>query len=160
VKKRIDGATESAEKALGNVSEVADTDRILMSLVMLTMSITHNAIVANLGNPTMRKCLVVFGALVKAHAEGDLQESMLQLLGSASMNRQTVEGYFRDLSQAFDWAVDIIRGPSMGDFVNENARLIAINGCREMMENGHHREAMFWIASMRTICQRVIERDA
>ena len=94
------------------------------------------------------------------HAKPALHQSLLQLFGSHSMDRKEVEMYLKDLSITFDRAVEIIQSPSMGDFVNIAARPVAIDGAWEMINAGFYREAMFWIAVMRAICQVTIQQDA
>ncbi|HYP59907.1 MAG TPA: hypothetical protein VEQ36_05715, partial [Thermomicrobiales bacterium] len=42
----------------------------------------------------------------------------------------------------------------------EVARPIAIDGNREMIDRGYHREAMFWIAATCARCQKVLATDA
>ena len=89
-----------------------------------------------------------------------LYEAVLKFLGSDGMDRHDVEGYYHDLITTFDRAVEIARSPTIGDFVNAEARPIVIGGAWELIESGFHREAMFWILLMRTICQSTMDNDA
>jgi hypothetical protein len=124
------------------------------------MGIAQIPALAHLMNPTMKKCLVVFQKLMENHAKPALHQSLLQLFGSHSMDRKDVEMYLEELSITFDRAVEIIHSPSMGDYVNKAARPIVIDGAWEMVYDGFHREAMFWIAVMRAICHATIQQDA
>jgi len=97
---------------------------------------------------------------MKNQGRQNLHESMLQVYGFQSINQVDVERHFQDLTNTFDYALEIIRSPSMADFISPLARPVVIDGSRELINDGFHREAMIWIVSMRTICQQTILQDA
>jgi len=97
---------------------------------------------------------------MKNHGKQALHESTLEFLGSQSMARDDVIRHLEDLSNTFDRAVEIVRSPSTGDYVNKAARPVVIDGSWEMVNDGFHREAMSWISVMRAIFQETILRDA
>ena len=108
----------------------------------------------------MRKCLVVLLRVVERRGECSLHESVLEFLGSNLMDRKVVERHHQDLTTTFDRAIEIVRSPSIGDFVSIAARPVAIAGSWELIEDGFHREAMLWILGMRAVCQATIQQDA
>jgi hypothetical protein len=64
------------------------------------------------------------------------------------------------LSAAFDYAVDVIKTPFYGDFdLQDLSRPIIVDGSRELIEAGFHREAVFWVLCMRNWVQNAIEND-
>lgn len=159
--------TERVERARVHTLEVLHdlqmSDDVVGSVTPLffaVMGMTQIPAVADLRNPTMRKCLVVFLELVERQRKRPLHESVLKFLGSDAMDRKAVERHHRDLVTVFDRAVEIAQSPSIGDFVNITARPVVIAGSWELIEDGFHREAMLWILSMRALCQATIEKDA
>jgi len=74
---------------------------------------------------------------------------------------ETIVHQFAAMTEAFDVTRQVIRTPVFfaSDF-SDVARPIAIDGTREMIDRGYHREAMFWIAATYARCQRVLATDA
>ena len=159
VRTRIEGVRDLVLSSFDNL-KAGTVEECMMHLPLAVMGIAQIPALANLMNPTMKKCFVVFQKLMENHGKQVLFESLLRLFGSHSMDREDVEKYLEDLSITFDRAVEIIRSPSLGDFVNIAARPVVIDGSWEMVNDGFHREAMFWIATMRAICQATIQQDA
>jgi len=159
VRTRIEGVRDLVLSSLDNLKASA-VEECMMHLPLAVMGIAQIPALADLRNPTMKKSFVVFQKLMENHGKQALHESLLELFGSNSMDREDVERYLEDLSIIFDRAVEIARSPSLGDFVNIAARPVVIDGSWDMVNDGFHHEAMFWIATMRAICQATILQDA
>jgi hypothetical protein len=91
----------------------------------------------------------------------DLHEALLDLLGSGEMSRPRVERHLHALDDLFDTASRVIQTPFpfAGD-ISPVARSTEIDGSRELLERGLHREAVFWIAVTAARCQKVLYEDA
>jgi hypothetical protein len=89
-----------------------------------------------------------------------VHEQLLDLLGSANLTRSQVEHHLMTMTEAFDAAKRIMKTPVFfASDLSDVARPIAIDGTREMIERGYHREAMFWIAATHSRCQHVFSVD-
>lgn len=122
---------------------------------------THVLLVAGLKNPTVRQRYVAVRDLLKEYDHSDLYEALLEVLGCARMSRVRVEHHLAALAGAFDAAKGVIRTPvPFASDISDLARPIAIDGSRELIERGDHREAVFWIVVTWSRCQKVLYHDA
>jgi hypothetical protein len=134
-------------------------DQVFAWLYPLSMP-THITLVAGLENPTVRKCYVACGELLARYGQLPLFESLLRLLGSAEMDRRQVESLLDSCAEAFDCAKGIVKTPFFGaSIISHATRPIAIDGSRELIDSGHHREAVFWIIAIHTFCQKALHND-
>lgn len=95
---------------------------------------------------TLRRGFVLSGELLEAWGRKDLHEEALELLGSARLSREDVERFLSHFDEAFDLAVRVKRQPVHYDFkFREHLRPYYVDGTREMLREGRHREAVYWI---------------
>ncbi len=91
----------------------------------------------------------------------DGYETLLELLGCAQMSRARVEHHLAALADAFDAAKAVVKTPYFfTSDISNLARPIAIDGSRELIERGNHREAIFWMVATYARCQKVLYHDA
>ena len=122
---------------------------------------THVLLVAGLKNPTVRRRYVAARELLAEYGRLGFQEELLALLGCADMDRRRVERHLAAMAEAFDAAKVAIRTPyRFGSDISDSARPIAIDGSRELIERGLHREAVFWIAATYSRCRTIFAADA
>ena len=122
---------------------------------------THVLLVAGLRNPTVRRRYVAVRELLAEHDQLDLYEKLLELLGCAQWTRAQAEHHLSALSEAFDTARTLDTTPFFfGADLSDIARPIAIDGSRELIERGQHREAVFWLAATWSRCLKVLEHAA
>jgi hypothetical protein len=122
---------------------------------------THVLLVAGLKNPTVRRRYVAARELLAEYGRLDFQEPLLALLGCAEMDRKRAEQHLAAMAEAFDAAKVTIRTPyRFGSDISDIARPIAIDGSRELIERGLHREAVFWIAATYSRCRTIFAADA
>jgi len=162
VRKRCEKARQNVQSDYLEEMIRADTlcDQVL-NLLWAVMEMAQIPALAHLRNPTVRKCLVVFGELLMAQGKRSLHESLLTLLGSVGMNQGQVESHLQECISAYDRAIEVISTPFWGDFdVNDQMRPIAVDGSWELIDSGYHREAVFWILSVHTVAQMAIQNDA
>jgi hypothetical protein len=103
----------------------------------------------------MRGLLLELGEL-------ELYEETLDAFGCARLSRVEVESYLSTALAAYDRALLVKRRPSPSDGLrlNPSARAYAAEGARDLIEQGYHREAMYWIWHFHTIAQVALEFDA
>ncbi|MBV9279983.1 MAG: hypothetical protein JOZ41_07880 [Chloroflexi bacterium] len=122
---------------------------------------THVLLVAGLRNPTVRRRYAAVRELLAERGRLGFHETLLDLLGCATLSRRRAEEHLAVLTEAFDVARGVIRSPfSFASEISEVARPLAVGGSRELIERGLHREAMFWIAVTFSRCQKVLAADA
>lgn len=122
---------------------------------------THVLLVAGLRNPTVRSRYVAVHNLLAEYGRLDIHEELLELLGSAHLSRPQVEHHLATMTDAFDIAKSVIKTPVFfASDLSDVARPIAVDGTRDLIERGYHREAMFWIAATYSRCQHVFAVDA
>ncbi len=122
---------------------------------------THILLVAGLRNPTVRKRYLAVRELLTDYDQAGFYPTLLEMLGCQAISRSQVEQHLISLSEVFDTASAVIRTPF--DFaadIHADARPVAVEGSRELIERGDYREAVFWIAVTYTRCQKVLALDA
>jgi hypothetical protein len=124
------------------------------------MAVSGLLAVAELKRPTTRRTLALLHELLAAHGRADLQEIALVVMGSAALDVAAVERLLDQTIAAFDRAAAVNRTPvPYGFAIQAHLRPYYLAGTREMIDQGLHREAVFWIACLDTI-YFVLENDA
>ena len=122
---------------------------------------THMLLVAGLKNPTVRLRYVTTRALLSEYGYLEFYETLLEMLGCADMSQPRVEHHLAALTDAFDCAKSLIKTPFFfASDISDVARPIAIDGSRDLIERGYHREAIFWMVATYSRCQKVLYHDA
>lgn len=122
---------------------------------------THILLVAGLKNPTVRKRYMAVRELLAEYGHLDFYDTFLEMLGCAHMSRASVERHLAALEDVFDASKAVVRTPFFfASDISDIARPIAIDGSRELIERGYHREAIFWIVATYCRCQKVLYHDA
>ena len=121
----------------------------------------HLPLVAGLQNPTVRKRYLAARELLAAYGHQDCYAPLLNLLGCATISQAQVAGHLDALAAAFDAAATALRTPIFfAANLTPAARPVAIDGSRELIARGDHREAIFWIVATYSRCLQVLHRDA
>lgn len=116
--------------------------------------------VAQLKRPTTRRTLALLHELLHAQGQADLQEAALEVMGSAGLEVAAVERLLDQTIDSFDRAAAVRRTPvAYGFAIQPHLRPYYLEGTREMIAQGLHREAVFWIACLDT-AYAVLENDA
>jgi len=143
--RRLD-ARIKVEVGLASLPAEAPFHEQVLSWVFPTGVLTHILLVAGLRNPTVRRRYEETVHMLTAYQLDDIYESLLEVLGCDRMTRDQVERHLAAVSEAFDAAAKIVDAPfPFASDISELARPIAIDGSREMIVRGLHREAVFWI---------------
>ena len=124
-------------------------------------ALAHIVLVADLRNPTERKCLVAAREVLARYDHLSLHAALLDVWGSAGLSRDRVMSLLNSCAEAFNVAITIVRTPFFGaSTISDHARAIAIDGSRELIETGYHREAVMWIVVIHSWCQKALHNDA
>jgi hypothetical protein len=122
---------------------------------------THVLLVAGLKNPTVRQRYVAAREVLAQYGRLDFYPTLLEMLGCTRMSRARVEHHLAALADVFDAAKTQVKTPfSFASDISDVARPIAIDGSRELIEQGYHREAIFWMVVTYSRCQKVLYHDA
>lgn len=130
------------------------------SWLFSTGALTHMVLVPALENPTVRKrYLAARSVLIRYGFEREYL-AMLDLLGARHLTSEQVGGYLDAMTEAFDAAKQVIRTPFFfAADISDVSRSVAIDGSRELIEAGDHREAIFWIVATYCRCLKVLFTD-
>ncbi len=122
---------------------------------------THIILTAGLKNPTFRKCLVESKEVLDRFGHLDLHDEMLSNLGSSKMNQEQVETHLYALTEVFDIAKEIVKTPFfLSTDISDCGRPKIIDGSKQLIDAGYYREAIAWIGTFFSCCQKVIYNDA
>jgi len=133
----------------------------VMSWLFAAGATTHILLVAGLKNPTVRQRYGAVRELLAAYQRSGFYPTLLDLLGCAQMIQRRATAHLVALSAAFDAATAVIQSPFFfAADITQNARPVAIDGSRKLIERGDHREAIFWMVATYSRCQQVFYQDA
>ena len=117
-------------------------------------------LVAGFCYPTIRRSFVVAREVLRHAGREEVADELLRLLGSFALSRREVEMLAEEAERTYDIAVNVRRTPVVLDWnVSRDARGLERAAVREMIEAGHHREALFQLLLVRTVAQGIIEND-
>ncbi len=156
---------EHAMAAVRNIAQSLDAAAPLhdqvTACVFAAGVTTHVVLVAGLKNPTVRRRYAAVRELLAEYGQLDFHERLLGLLGCAAMDQQQVERHLNAMTTAFDAASIVRKTPyRFGSDISDAARPLSIDGSRELIEHGLHREAVFWIAATYSRCRHIFATDA
>jgi hypothetical protein len=161
VQRRCEHARSRVVEHLRSVNEAAPIHDQVMAWLFGAGVTTHVLLVAGLRNPTVRRRYATVRELLADYGRLEFHETLLKLLGSASMSRERVEQHLATLTDTFDAAASVSSAPlPFTSDITAAARPIAIDGSRDFIERGLHREAVFWIAVTYSRCQKILHLDA
>jgi hypothetical protein len=122
--------------------------------------LTHILLAAGLRNPTVRRRYVAVRELLEEFGGAAFYPALLEALGCAGMGRTHVAKHLDAMTGAFDAAKDLPSPFPFASDISSAARPIAIDGSREMIERGDHREAVFWIVVTYSRCRKILHHAA
>jgi hypothetical protein len=125
-------------------------DRMIAARVFLG-ALSGLLAVAQLKRPTTRRTLALLRELLEEQGRPDLNEMALAVMGSAHMSRADVQAMLDQTMTAFDRAVEVYQTTiPFGFALRRHVRPYHLEGTLEMIDEGSHREAMYWISCLDT----------
>jgi hypothetical protein len=161
VEKRVDHAQRHSLNYVRSVRAGDALQDQAMGWLFANGVTTHVLLVAGLRNPTVRRRYVLVREILLECGQANFHERLLEMLGCAHLTAAQVEGHLDALASTYDATASAITSaaPFAAD-LKASARPISIDGSRDLIDQGLHREAMFWIAVTSTRCMKALTADA
>lgn len=161
VRRRWEHARNNVLQNLGSLNDADPLHDQVIAWIFASGVLAHVLLVAGLRNPTVRRRYVAVQALLADYGHSEFYEALLEPVGCRQIGRPLVEEHLAALADAFDAAKAVIKTPfPFASDLSEVARPIAIDGSRDLIERGLHREAVFWIVVTYSRIQNVLHHDA
>lgn len=161
VHQRCEHARDKVLAGLGQLSPGEPLPDNVLCWLFPTGVTTHILLVAGLRSPTIRQRYLAVRDLLSDYGQSAVHESLLELLGCARMTRSRAAHHLAALTGVFDAAskTSSTAFPFASD-ISEIARPIAIDGSRDLIDRGDHREAVFWMVATYSRCQKILDLEA
>ncbi|MFC0329073.1 hypothetical protein ACFOLF_29055 [Paenibacillus sepulcri] len=161
VLRRCVNAREKIENGLNSFNTAAPLHDQVTSWLFPTGITTHVLLVAALRNPTVRLRYLAARGVLEEYGHSGLYAELMELLGCARLTPGRIEHHITELARTFDAAAAAAKIPFFfSTDITAAARPIAIDGSRELVRAGNHREAVFWIAATFARCHKILAADA
>ncbi len=161
VRRRCADVRDKAQRDLRSVSRDRLPPDQALAWLFGAGKAAHVLLVAGLQNPTVRRRYVAVRELLRDTGHPDFYERLLAMVGCAGINREQAEQHLAALTDVFDATSTLIKSPlPFAADLSAAARPIAIDGSRDLIAAGDHREAMFWIAVTFSRCMVALHHDA
>lgn len=161
VERRCAQATQRVVERLQTPDPYAPLQNQVMAWLFAAGGVPHVLLVAGLRNPTVRKRYVAAHDLLADYGRLDFYPLLLDLLGCEQLRREQVAAHLPTLEAAFGAAAGVVQSsyPFAAD-LSDQGRAVAIDGSRELIQSGWHREAVFWMVATYSRCRQVLAQDA
>lgn len=142
------GDAEAALKAMHSAATPAER---MDSVRGVLGALSGMLAVAQLARPTTRRTLALLGELLEKAGRADLQEQALRVMGSAAMTPGEVRSLLAETVAAVERAAEVYQTWIPYGFALRHHLLPYYRaGALEMIDEGRHREAMYWISCLDT----------
>ncbi len=122
---------------------------------------THVLLVAGLRNPTVRLRYLRARDVLATYGRSEVYAELLELLGCVDLSAERVRSHAAALARTFDLAAAALRTPyAFASDISPVGRPLTIDGSMDLIRNGDHREAIFWIVATFARCRAVLAADA
>ncbi len=161
VRRRCEHARTRSLLYLDAIDEAKPLNYQLIGWAFGTSVTTLIPLVAALRNPTVRRRYVAVRELLAEHGCLALYERLLGCLGAAEIGRAQTEYHLNAIAELYDATVRVMTTafPFSAD-ISRRSRHVAIDGSRQLIEQGLHREAVFWLVVTSARCLEVFATDA
>ena len=123
---------------------------------MVVSGIAQLPLIANLGNPTYKKCLIRARTLLPKHDYA----ALLQLLGSENLNRAEVDQLHAECLRAYDKSLEVKKTSFFGDSdIARELRPYIVETLSEMARQNNHRESVLWVMDVHSSAVTAIQND-
>ncbi|WP_342575697.1 hypothetical protein [Paenibacillus sp. FSL M8-0142] len=161
VMRRCESVRERIITGLRSIQKDAPWHQQVTSWLFPTGITTHLLLVADLRNPTVRLRYLAARDVLRAYGYDEVYSELLELLGCQLMTQNQALGHLEGLARTFDAASAVAKTPFFfSSDITPEARPIAIDGSRELIAQGNHREAVFWMVATYARCHAILAADA
>jgi hypothetical protein len=160
VRRRCRDAERRIVDGLGRLDPSAPLPAQVTAWLFPTGVTTHVLLTAGLRNPTIRRRYQAVRSLLGDYGRPGVHEELLALLGCGRLSRDRVEHHLAAMTAAFDAAAAVVRTscPFASD-ITATARPVAVDGSQALIDQGQHREAVFWILATFARCLTILAAD-
>ena len=159
---RVASTAALARRNLDGISSAQTPEDRLMSCGFGPSCIAFPILAAAGRNCTVRKRIPAARAALEDHGEATFFPQLERALGCEGMSREALRAHLSALEQTFDIA-SRTDGPSRSyafrSDIRPEARDVAIDGCRKLLEGDHPTDAVFWMMATFARCQIVLRMD-
>jgi hypothetical protein len=161
VRRRVADVLTTMRSRLAAVDPTAPWHEQVMAWMFPSSLVTVAVLVAAGRRPTVRLRYRAARDVLCAAGRPDLYLRFLELLGCADVDVAVVLRHLDRLADVFDAAAAVGRTPfSFSSDITVEARPIALDGTRALLDAGDHREAVFWVVATFARCQQILTTDA
>jgi hypothetical protein len=161
IQARCDKEKASADKQLVAMRQASTPTARSDSVWAFLGALSGLLAVSQLKRPTTRRTLTLLRDLLEAQGRPDLNEVALKVMGSAHMSRPDVQALLDETVIAFDRSVEVYETPTPYGFtIKPHLRPYLVAATQEMIDEGSHREAVYWIAALAGESYLVLQNDA
>ncbi|MFC6233423.1 hypothetical protein ACFQI7_37540 [Paenibacillus allorhizosphaerae] len=159
--RRCENVRQKIEHGLRNIDLTAPWHDQIMAWLFMTGVTTHVLLVAALRNPTVRLRYLAVYNMLQEFGRTDIYPELLRLLGCEHWTSQRTSHHLSALARTFDVAAAHAKTPFFfSSDITAASRPIAIDGSRNLIRDGYHREAVFWIGATFARCHKILSTDA
>ena len=161
IERRCEDAFANAHRFLSEVTNDNPVYAQVTNYIFGHGAFAHVLLVAALKSPTIRKRYVAVRQPLARVQGMSFYEEMLDHAGLGQFTEREVRHHLHTLEDVFNDACRYVQPTYRfaGD-ISDAGRRISIDGSKALIDDGFHREAMFWIAATHCRCREVLERFA
>jgi hypothetical protein len=161
IQARCEKEKASADKQLASMRQASTPADRLDSVWSFLGALSGLLAVAQLKRPTTRRTLTLLRELLEVQGRPDVNEVALTVMGSAHMSRADVQALLDQTVIAFDRSVEVYQTPTPYGFtIRPHLRPYVVAATQEMIDEGNHREAIYWITALAGESYLVLQNDA
>ncbi len=161
VRRRCENVLVRIEDGLGSIDPCAPFYDQVTAWLFPTGITTHVLLLAALRNPTVRRRYDAVRETLRDYDLPYYYPELLALLGCAHLPARRVGEHLDALAETFDAAVAVAKTPfPFSSDITALARPITVEGSRQLIRDGHHHEAVFWIVATFARCHKILAADA
>lgn len=153
VERRIDDACANCDGYVSKVDDAATEYHAFLIWLWAAGILAHVVLAAGRRNPTVRKRYVLARQVLERAGRLDLHEELMRVQGSGEWDAALARRHLQGMADAFDAAAQLRpRDFPAAHELASSMRGKAIDGSAALIDEGLHREAVFWIAGTYARC--------
>lgn len=161
VRARCLAAQGRVEHLLGMMRQATNPVEAIGASWHMWEALTEVLAVARLRAGTYRRTFTLLKELLQQEGRVHLHEEALAILGARQMSRAQVEAYLHESALLFDRALEVKSSPGPYTYkLHAYVRPYLVEGAQEMVDEGDHREALYWILATHVVGADTLGRDA
>ena len=154
---RCENVLSRMMSGLSRVGELASWPTQLLGWLFPISLPTQLLLVAGCRNPTVRLRYLRTRELLVDHQLTGHYPALLELLGCLAVTPATVLRHLDTLGAVFDATTDVPSDLAFAADLSADSRPVAIDGTRRLVQEGDHREAVFWLMVTFARCQVTLD---